>query len=1190
MGRWQFWIDRGGTFTDCIGQSPDGRLHVTKVLSHDAAPVEGIRKLLQLPADAPIPACDVRMGTTVATNALLERRGVQTALVITEGFRDLLSIGDQTRPDLFALDIVRHALVHGAVVETEARCAPDGSVLARSEPERLRAALSVLREASFVSLAIVVMHDHGSGELEREIAAIAREVGFPHISMSHEVSPLPGLLARAETTVVDAYLTPLLSAYLADMQAQLPGSRLRMMQSSGGLADASRFRGRDAVLSGPAGGAVALRAIAQANGEAQVIGFDMGGTSTDVSRCAGELPHIYETQISGVRIRTPLIDIHTIAAGGGSLCRFDGLKLTVGPESAGAVPGPLCYGRKEARELALSDIHLALGRLTAERFPFELDGARVQAALESLAARVEPDGDALRWLRVAEGFFQVAVENMAEAIRRITIARGHDVREHALVVFGGAGGQAVCSVARRLGIKRILLHPLAGVLSAFGMGVAEDTFHGMHGCSGALSAASLRAASECLDELCASGRKVMLSGEGNELAEAGLRYARFVDLRYVGTETAITLPEAGVEELAQSFHAQHRRLFGYDRVEHEIELTAVRVRVHVEDTSAARAEVELPPEQNTPEPLALGRLFHDGRLLEAVPRYAREELLPGAALRGPALLLDATGVTVVEPGFVAAVNAQGVLVLSDETGAPQQRAKEQRDPVLLEVFNHLFMSVAEQMGSVLQRTALSTNIRERLDFSCAVFDAEGGLVANAPHIPVHLGAMSESVRAVMEAHPNMQPGDVFVTNDPAAGGSHLPDVTVVSPVYGDDQTLRFLCASRGHHADIGGIAPGSMPPDSRRLEEEGMVLRAERVVRDGKFDRTRMFALLTRGEYPARKPLENIADIEAKIAANHAGARLLAELDARFGKGVVSAYMCHIQDNAAEAVEALIRTLPAGTRSFQDALDDGTKVAVRVSVDRGTLSVDFTGTADEHPGNLNAPRAVTVAALLYVVRCLVGKPIPLNSGCLRNVRLEIPAPSLLDPGPERAVVAGNVETSQRVVDVLLGALGVAAASQGTMNNLTFGNADFGYYETLAGGAGATCKAPGASAVHTHMTNTRITDPEVLERRFPVRLHRFEIRAHSGGKGAMSGGDGVIREFELLEPLAVSFLAERRSLAPFGLEGGAPGMRGKNLVNGVEVPGRAHFQLKAGDVVCLMTPGGGGFGSVEAGRAVGVDLA
>ncbi|MDB4975341.1 MAG: hypothetical protein JWN48_3682, partial [Myxococcaceae bacterium] len=980
-------------------------------------------------------------------------------------------------------------------------------------------------------------------------------------------------------------LTPLLERYLALLADALPGSRVRMMQSSGGLTQAERFRGRDAVLSGPAGGAVALLALSRGLGGAPLIGFDMGGTSTDVSRCAGALERIYETRVAGVRLRTPMLSIHTIAAGGGSLCRFDGHKLSVGPESAGADPGPLCYGKPTAREPTLTDVNLVLGRLSDDYFPFPLDRARALAGLERLAAQVEASATAFgageaaahAAYRVAEGCFEIAVESMAEAIRRVTIGRGHDVREHALAVFGGAGGQAACAVARKLGIKRLYCHPLSGVLSAFGMGCADETWHGERDLGAVpLGQEGLSLAQQALTVLSEEGRAQLRSLDAGEVLIDAL-----LELRYAGTEATLSLPPAPAAQLARAFHEEHALRFGYARSQHAIELVAARVEARVRP---ALDDVlpRLAPQLGVPQPKRSTRMFLDGAFVEAVPLFDRASLGAGAVLEGPLLLLDATGSLVVERGFRASLRADGTLVLDDVAEvarvAGTERDLTQRDPVLLEVFHNLFMSVAEQMGEVLKRTALSTNIRERMDFSCAIFDREGGLVANAPHIPVHLGAMGESVKAVLAAHPTMQPGDVFVTNDPALGGSHLPDVTVVSPVHAPDGSLIFVSASRGHHADIGGIAPGSMPSGSVALEEEGIVLSALRIVHAGQFDRELVRRVLGAGPYPARNPDENLADLEAQIAANHTGARLLAELDARFGHPVVAAYMQHIQDNAAESVGALIATLPEGVRTWHDALDDGTRLCVRVTIGAGRMGIDFTGSAPEHAGNLNAPRAVSVAAVLYVLRCLVGKPIPLNSGCLRAIDLTIPERSLLSPGPTRAVVAGNVETSQRIVDVLLGALGVAAASQGTMNNFTFGSASFGYYETIAGGAGATAALPGAHAVHTHMTNTRITDPEVLERRFPVRLVRFAIRAGSGGAGRQRGGDGVVRELELLEPLSVSFVSERRVLAPFGLQGGADGAMGENLVDGRNVGGRADVQAPRGARVRISTPGGGGFGS------------
>jgi 5-oxoprolinase (ATP-hydrolysing) len=1174
MARWQFWIDRGGTFTDCVGFHPDTHeLRVTKVLSSDEAPLTGIRKLLALEPAATIPPCDVRMGTTLATNALLERRGVPTALVISEGFADLLAIGDQTRPDLFALAIEKPLPVHTDVVETPARRGPCGRVLGEVDRERLRTSLQPL-VGRVESLAVVVMHDYGDGALEREIAELARGLGFAHVSCAHEVSPRIGLLARAETTVVDAYLTPLLVRYLALLAEALPGSSVRMMQSSGGLAPAERFRGRDAVLSGPAGGAVALLDLRKRAGELPLIGFDMGGTSTDVSRCDRELERLFEARIAGVRLRTPMLSIHTIAAGGGSLCRFDGRKLSVGPESAGALPGPLCYGHALAREPALTDVHVVLGRLADDYFPFRLDQARARAGLASLAQQVEPSGDEARVERVAEGLFEIAVESMAEAIRRITIGRGHDVRRHALAVFGGAGGQAACAVARKLGIRQLYLHPLAGVLSAYGMGVAEESWHGERDLgSMRLDDAAWTAAEQAREELVVEGAAQLEALRARARTEHDVR----LELRYAGTEATLSLSSGSDwKALAERFHEEHAARFGYARGEHPIELVGVRVEAKL----VRPLEDALPtllPQRGTPKPKRSTRLFRGGAFVEDVPVYDRAQLGAGARIAGPALLLDPTGTLALDPGFVATLRADGILSVEDVQGAARVEAPRERDPVLLEVFNNLFMSIAEQMGEVLKRTALSTNIRERMDFSCAVFDRAGGLVANAPHIPVHLGAMSESVKAVLAAHPQLAPGDVFVTNDPALGGSHLPDVTVVSPVHDAQGQLRFVCASRGHHADIGGIAPGSMPAESSSLSEEGVVLSALRIVTAGHFDRDGVRALLTAGPWPARNPDENLADLEAQIAANHAGARLLAELSARFGHPVVASYMQHIQDNAAEAVAALIAELGEGTRTFADALDDGSPICVAVSIAGGRMTIDFAGTCHEHPGNLNAPRAVTVAAVLYVLRCLVGKPIPLNSGCLRAIDLRIPSPSLLAPSPTRAVVAGNVETSQRVVDVLLGALGAAAASQGTMNNFTFGSERFGYYETLAGGAGATASAPGAHAVHTHMTNTRITDPELLERRFPVRLLRFAVRAGSGGAGTQPGGDGVVRELELLEPLALSFVTERRVRAPFGLQGGQPGERGRNLVDGVDVGGRARVDAARGARVRIETPGGGGFG-------------
>jgi 5-oxoprolinase (ATP-hydrolysing) len=1205
-GRWQFWIDRGGTFTDCLGRHPaTGAIHTAKVLSSNDAPLVGIRRILGLEADAPIPPCEVRMGTTIATNALLERHGTRCALVITRGFRDLLAIGNQTRPQIFALHIEKPALLYDEVIEVDARADAAGQVLARPDEEALTATLAAVRGRGIDSLAVVVLHAYtaGAGALEREIGRVAERVGFGHVSLSHEVAAEMGMVGRGDTTVVDAYLTPLIGDYVRALQAELPGTSLRIMQSSGGLTGAERFRGRNAVLSGPAGGVVAVAHVARAAGLDRAIGFDMGGTSTDVSCWNGAFEREYENEVAGVRLRAPMMAIHTVAAGGGSLCQYRGFRLVVGPESAGAVPGPLCYGHPDARELALTDVNLALGRVVEDRFPFPLARARVDEALAALCAEVAAGGGrAYSPSELAAGFFAIANASMAEAIRQVSVARGRDVRDYALVVFGGAGGQHACPIARQLGIRTLIFDRFAGVLSAYGMGLAEVSWHGERD-AGLLSldAALPGALAGSYRALLAEGRAV-LAAEGFD--EVICR--RRLDLRYRGTETALAMDideqrgrsdeemgEDGLgfepDRLRAAFEVAHERLYGYVRPGHVVEATVVRVEVVGRDARApgapravidgepTGADAAMPP--TLPAPRRRTVMWGGHGFAADVPVYAREDLPPGARLAGPALILDDTGTIAVDQGFELERGPDARVILRDRAPVVQAASADDTrvDPVRLEIFNNVFMSIATQMGNALRRTALSTNIRERLDFSCAVFDAQGGLVANAPHIPVHLGAMGESIRGVLAAHPAPAPGTVFATNDPAHGGSHLPDITVITPVHDEHGALVFFTASRGHHADVGGVTPGSMPPFSRSLAEEGVVFRALPIVRQGTLDEAAVRAVLDAGPYPARDPQSNLADLEAQIAANRTGAHLLHELVARHGKGTVQAYMQHVQDNAAAQVAAEIERLGDGVYEFEDALDQGGRIAVRLEVRGRHLRVDFTGTDPQLDSNLNAPRAVTVAALIYVLRALVGAPIPLNSGCLRPVTLVIPPGSILAPDADRAVAGGNVETSQRIVDVLLGALGKAAASQGTMNNLTFGNDRFGYYETIAGGAGATAAGPGASGVHTHMTNTRITDPEVLEARFPVRLLRFSLRPGSGGAGRHRGGDGVIREIELLQPMRVSILSERRTRAPFGLAGGSPGAPGRNLHNGRDVGGKASFAAEAGDVIRIETPGGGGFG-------------
>ncbi len=1176
--RWLFWIDRGGTFTDCLGRDPEtGQVHVAKVLSSDRAPLIAIRQILGLEEDDPIPACDLRMGTTVATNALLERKGERCALITTRGFGDILEIGTQARPNLFDLEIKKPTLLYDSVVEIDARVAADGTLIESPKRSQVDAAFRLLLESGIRSIAIVILHAYRAPELEQQLGAWARSAGFTHVALSHEIAAEIGMVGRGDTTVVDAYLTPLIHGYVSTLLAELPGSALKIMQSSGGLTDAKRFRGPNAILSGPAGGVVAYAHVAAEQGYERAIGFDMGGTSTDVSRFDGEFERTYETETAGVRIRAPMMAIHTVAAGGGSLCRFDGYRFTVGPESAGAIPGPLCYGDDAATELTVTDINLALGRLAPDRFPFELDPLRVHDALNTFSEDLHRQGIEKTPDEIAVGFFQLANENMAEAIRQVSVARGYDVRDYALAVFGGAGGQHACVLARRLGIKTLILHPYAGILSAFGMGLADVSWNGERDLGrqplAELVEADLGAVFAALD---VQGRETLrLEGFG----DSEIQSIRRLDLRYQGTETSLTLREHDGVVRRTAFEELHRRQFGYIRPGHAIEIAVARVEV------IGRSEhPSLPSVESTApdmEPIRLSRVWTGTEFRHDVPVYRRESLRSGRMLEGPLLLLEATGTTVVDTGFELEVAANGTLLLRDRTG-PEKHATVDAvvDPVQLEIFNNLFMSIAEQMGTVLRRTALSTNIRERLDFSCAVFDVEGGLVANAPHIPVHLGAMGESVRAVYTAHPEMHPGDVFVTNDPAAGGSHLPDITVVTPVHDTSGTLRFFTASRGHHADVGGTTPGSMPPFSTSLEEEGVVLCALRIVRGGVLDEAGIRAALLGARYPARKPDENIADLEAQIAANLKGAELLLEMVDRYGNQTVAAYMTHVQDNAAAKVEDEIEKLDDGEYRFSDQMDDGTPIAVSIRVDGRGMEIDFAGSGSEVEGNLNAPRAVTIAAAIYVLRALVGETIPLNRGCLRPVTIKIPARSVLSPSPDRAVAGGNVETSQRVVDVLLGALKRQAASQGTMNNLTFGNTQFGYYETIAGGAGAGPGFCGASAVHTHMTNTRITDPEVLESRFPVRVEEFSIRRGSGGSGQWPGGDGVVRELRFLDTAQVSIISERRDTQPFGLAGGEPGAEGRCFHNDVRIAGKSSFEVEEGDTVRIETPGGGGFGPKE----------
>jgi 5-oxoprolinase (ATP-hydrolysing) len=1218
---WRFWIDRGGTFTDCIGVSPEGTFHTTKVLSSDQAPVEAIREIIALSSssatfDARTPT-EIKLGTTVATNALLERRGVPTLLVTNEGLAGVFVIGTQERPELFELEIEKPSPLPSASLEVAGRRDASGAVVEALDPDTTRAMLASALVDGVSSVAIVCMHAHVDPTDEIALAGIARDLGFDHVVGSHELSREIGLLSRGETAIVDAYLTPLLRGHLADLHNELPGARLRLMQSSGGLTEIERFRGPNALLSGPAGGVVAAQRVARDAGHRRAIGFDMGGTSTDVSLVEETLDRTFETEVGGVRVKAPMLRIHTVAAGGGSLCRFDGMRLTVGPESAGSDPGPLCYGRTDregeprASELTVTDINLALGRVAADRFPFGLERAPVDRALADLRERLDQAGFERSLDDVAAGFFEIANANMAQAIAEVSVSRGVDPRDHVLVGFGGAGGQHVCAIAKRLGVSEILLHPYAGLLSAYGIGIAELSWDGERDGLG-------RSLPEegALDEQTAADwselealARAALGVEGVGLPQLSLE--RSLDLGYIGSDTALAIaaptPAAAASEWREAFESAHRERFGYVRTSRSVEIKAVRVH-------AVGAEAELPlpvprerPGAYTSDASAPSRLreveaWFPGVGRVTAPVFAREALFPGDRLSGPALVLESTGTVVLDPGFDLAVDARGVFRLSAIDTRAQDSTVDlsEADPVRLEVLGNRFMSIAEQMGAVLRNTAVSTNIKERLDYSCAVFDREGGLVANAPHIPVHLGAMADTVQAMRERFEPFDPEDVIVTNDPFAGGSHLPDVTVVTPVFLESESLEsgsgrdarpsFYVASRGHHADLGGMTPGSMPAHSTRIEEEGVLIEPFRLVRDGVFQEEAIRRVLGSGRFPARRPDDNVADLEAMVASNRAGAALLDRLVRETGEDVVQVTMQQLQTAVASKVARELARLPPGEHRFEDALDDGTPIVVRLEVESARddasglrMCVDFEGTGPASSGNLNAPRAVVHAAVLYVLRSLVAERIPLNGGCLDPIDLRIPAGSILDPPPGSAVVGGNVETSQRVVDVLLGALGRAAASQGTMNNVTFGDESFGYYETIGGGAGATAFAPGASGVHTHMTNTRITDPEVLEARFPVRLLEFGLRVGSGGAGRHPGGEGIRRRYLFLRPVTVSLLTERRVRAPFGLEGGANGARGCNRMLRVgtkayeELPSCAEVAFEAGDELSIETPGGGGFG-------------
>jgi 5-oxoprolinase (ATP-hydrolysing) len=1196
---WQFWIDRGGTFTDVIARSPVGDLLTLKLLSEDAAHygdagVEGIRRILRQHGDTRPEIASIRMGTTLATNALLERRGEPTGLVITQGFGDALRIGYQNRPALFARHIVLPELLYSRVIEARERVDAGGEVLVPLDAADLHARLRQLRADGLRSIAIVFMHGYRFSAHERRAAAIASELGFEQVSASHEVAPLLRLVMRGDTTVVDGYLTPLLSRYIEGLREELARDlgepRLYFMQSNGGLTDAAAFRGMNSILSGPAGGLVGMVKTGSAAGYRKLIGFDMGGTSTDVSLFDGEYPRRFDNTIAGVRLNVPMMNLHTVAAGGGSILRFAAGRFQVGPQSAGANPGPTAYRR--GGPLTVTDVNVLLGRLQPEFFPAvlgpdanqPLDVHAVAEGFRCLAADIEREsGERLAPEEIAEGFLRVAVETMASAIKHVSVRQGHDVGDFALFCFGGAAAQHACLIAESLGIRAILVHPLASLMSAFGIGLADVREIRRQSIERLLDAKLLGHLEGDFARLEAAAR-ASLNQQGFDTA--AIEIERRVDLRIADTDASLAVTFGSAADMRADFDRLHRRQYGFGVGEAALGVTSISVEAIV---ATPMPELRGADEAATTFPgpsTARVRIAGEWREISV---WHRDQLRADARYAGPALIIEPHTTVVIEPDWTCRRLASGELLLEREaianpSAATRHSASAAPDPVLLEVFNNLFMHIAEQMGAALEHTAASVNIKERLDFSCALFDARGGLIANAPHMPVHLGSMGASVEHILQANAGrMRAGDVFMLNAPYQGGTHLPDITVITPVFLEcDDQPDFFVASRAHHADIGGITPGSMPPDSRSVHEEGALFDNFCLVRAGHFEAQALRERLIAGPYPARNPAQNIADLKAQIAANEKGVVELGRVIERHGLQLVRAYMQHVQDNAEESVRRVIERLGSGR--FRYEMDNGQAIVVRVDIDRDsrTAVVDFSGTSAQADNNFNAPASVCTAAVLYVFRTLIDEDIPLNAGCLKPLKLIIPPGSMLNPRYPAAVVAGNVETSQCIVDALYGALGVLAASQGTMNNLTFGNEKHQYYETIAGGSGAGPDFDGTAAVHTHMTNSRLTDPEVLELRFPVRLHEFRIRSGSGGAGRHRGGDGTVRRIEFRESMTASILANHRRIAPFGLQGGEPGSLGKNRViradgSVEELPATASIAVAAGDTFVIETPGGGGFG-------------
>ena len=1197
--KWQFWIDRGGTFTDIIGRNPAGKIITHKLLSENArqyqdAAIQGIRDLLRLKEGDVIPIDNIesiKMGTTVATNALLERKGENTLLAITSGFADILRIGYQQRPKLFSLDINLPDMLYSKIIEIEERVDVKGKILTKLDTLKSEKLLKSAFNEGYKSIAIVLLHGYRYQDHENKLKLIAKEIGFKQISVSHNVSPLMKIIPRGDTTVVDAYLSPILRRYVAQVKNALgsdknDSGKLKFMQSNGGLTDANYFQGKDAILSGPAGGVVGMVKTGEKVGLNKLIGFDMGGTSTDVCHYNGEYERTLETEVAGVRLRSPMMLINTVAAGGGSILNFDGSRYRVGPDSAGANPGPACY--RNGGPLTVTDCNVMIGKLSPDFFPKvfgpnanqKLDSRIVFKKFKALAKEISLSTNKLiSPEEVAEGFLSIAVESMANAIKKISVQRGYDVSDYALSCFGGAGGQHACLVADSLGIKQIHLHQYAGVLSAYGIGLADSSTINDLAVELALDEEIINSLSISFKELENSGKKELISQNLNEKLFV---YFDRVYLRYKDSDSSLAVRFDDYKSMKSSFENTHKARFGFISPEKTLIIESIQVEVSCQSEQFDLEEI--PIQALKTKTLTSNDVFIGGETQQTI-FYNRSDIASNDLIFGPAVIIESTSTIVIEPGWQGCLNDKNDLILERTEKIKRASAIGTNvDPVMLEIFNNLFMSVAEQMGTVLENTASSVNIKERLDFSCALFSPTGDLVANAPHVPVHLGSMSESIKTIIrENFDTMSRGDAFLINAPYNGGTHLPDITLIKPVYDENsEKVIFYVATRGHHADIGGTVPGSAPANSSHVKEEGILIDNFTLVSKGVFLEKEIYDLLSSGEYPARNIQQNIADLKAQVAAAEKGSQELLKVIKNYGLGVVHAYMKHVQDNAEESVRRVLDVL--SDSSFTYKMDDGNQVSVAISVDKieRSATIDFTGTSEQHPGNYNAPSAICYAAVLYVFRCLVDDDIPLNAGCLKPLNLIIPKRSMINPEYPAAVIAGNVETSQYIVDALLGALGVVAASQGTMNNFIWGNDRVQNYETICGGSGASINQDGCSAVHTHMTNSRLTDPEVLEWRFPVRLESFSIRKKSGGSGLKSGGDGVDRRLRFLEPMTVNIITGHRVVPPYGLAGGNSGALGKNYVihldNSItKLKTKGQIEVVKDDIFVLKTPGGGGFG-------------